>query len=67
MRLAHLSPDTPAVDLYLSAPGAVEPRVFPGIGYGVVSAYLPLPAGRYAVAMRGAGAPADPLPGATAG
>ncbi|WP_200209692.1 DUF4397 domain-containing protein [Micromonospora coerulea] len=62
VRLAHLSPDTPAVDVYLSAPGTAEPRVFPGVGYGVVSAYLPLPPGRYAVAMRGAGAPADQPP-----
>jgi hypothetical protein len=62
VRLAHLSPDTPAVDVYLSPPGSAAPRVFPGVGYGVVSAYLPLPPGRYAVAMRGAGAPADQPP-----
>ncbi|MEU5790986.1 DUF4397 domain-containing protein [Micromonospora purpureochromogenes] len=62
VRLAHLSPDTPAVDVYLSAPGAAEPRVFPAVGYGVVSDYLPLPAGRYAVAMREAGAPASQPP-----
>ncbi|GAB3181192.1 uncharacterized protein DUF4397 [Micromonospora palomenae] len=62
VRLAHLSPDTPAVDVYLSAPGAAEPRVFPAVGYGVVSDYLPLAAGRYAVAMREAGAPASQPP-----
>ncbi|MCM0676995.1 DUF4397 domain-containing protein, partial [Micromonospora phytophila] len=62
VRLAHLSPDTPAVDVYLAAPGASEPQVFPAVGYGVVSKYLPLPAGRYAVAMREAGAPADDPP-----
>ncbi|MEH0937357.1 DUF4397 domain-containing protein [Micromonospora psammae] len=62
VRLAHLSPDTPAVDVYLSAPGAAEPRVFPAVGYGVVSQYLTLPAGRYAVAMREAGAPASQPP-----
>ncbi|MEV0723182.1 DUF4397 domain-containing protein [Micromonospora purpureochromogenes] len=62
VRLAHLSPDTPAVDVYLSAPGAAEPRVFPAVGYGVVSEYLTLPAGRYAVAMREAGAPASQPP-----
>ncbi|MEH1057762.1 DUF4397 domain-containing protein [Micromonospora sp. CPCC 206171] len=62
VRLAHLSPDTPAVDVYLSAPGAAEPRVFPAVGYGVVSDYLTLPAGRYAVAMREAGAPASQPP-----
>ncbi|MFC8620596.1 DUF4397 domain-containing protein [Micromonospora purpureochromogenes] len=62
VRLAHLSPDTPAVDVYLSAPGAAEPRVFPAVGYGVVSDYLTLPTGRYAVAMREAGAPASQPP-----
>ncbi|MFC3500484.1 DUF4397 domain-containing protein [Micromonospora krabiensis] len=62
VRLAHLSPDTPSVDVYLAAPGGAEPQVFPGVGYGVVSDYLPLPAGRYAVAMREAGDPASDPP-----
>ncbi|SIQ42172.1 DUF4397 domain-containing protein [Micromonospora avicenniae] len=62
VRLAHLSPDTPSVDVYLAAPDAAEPQVFPGVGYGVVSDYLPLPVGRYAVAMREAGAPASDPP-----
>ncbi|MFC0504455.1 DUF4397 domain-containing protein [Micromonospora costi] len=62
VRLAHLSPDTPSVDVYLAAPDADEPQVFPGVGYGVVSDYLPLPVGRYAVAMREAGAPASDPP-----
>ncbi|TNH22918.1 DUF4397 domain-containing protein, partial [Micromonospora orduensis] len=62
VRLAHLSPDTPAVDVYLSAPNAPKPQVFPGVGYGVVSDYLSLPPGRYAVAMREAGAPATDPP-----
>ncbi|RKN34903.1 DUF4397 domain-containing protein [Micromonospora musae] len=62
VRLAHLSPDTPSVDVYLAAPDATEPQVFPGVGYGVLSDYLPLPVGRYAVAMREAGAPADDPP-----
>ncbi|MEU7620448.1 DUF4397 domain-containing protein [Micromonospora rifamycinica] len=62
VRLAHLSPDTPAVDVYLSAAGNGTPQVFPAVGYGVVSRYLPLAAGRYAVAMRQAGAPASEPP-----
>ncbi|MGV9214848.1 DUF4397 domain-containing protein [Micromonospora sp. RB23] len=62
VRLAHLSPDTPAVDVYLAAPDAAKPRVFPGVGYGVVSDYLQLPPGRYAVAMREAGTPASDPP-----
>jgi hypothetical protein len=63
VRLAHLSPDTPEVDVYLSSvSGAVPPKKFPGVGYGVVSDYLALPAGTYAVAMRGAGAPESTAP-----
>ncbi|MET8043892.1 DUF4397 domain-containing protein [Micromonospora sp. NPDC005215] len=62
VRLAHLSPDTPAVDVYLAAPDAAKPKVFPGVGYGVVSDYLKLAPGRYAVAMREAGAPASDPP-----
>ncbi|GGO16253.1 DUF4397 domain-containing protein [Micromonospora parathelypteridis] len=62
VRLAHLSPDTPAVDVYLAAPGAAKPMVFDGVAYGVVSDYLKLAPGRYAVAMREAGAPASDPP-----
>src|SRR5262245_37808270 len=62
VRLAHLSPDTPAVDVYLSAvSGDMKEESFPAVGYGVVSQYMPLPAGTYTVAMRPAGAPeSDP-------
>lgn len=63
VRLAHLSPDTPAVDVYLSSPsGAIETKVFPAVPYGVVSDYLRVPTGAYAVAMRAVGAPADSAP-----
>jgi len=63
VRLAHLSPDTPDVDVYLSTVGGTgAPQVFPGVGYGVVSKYLPLPTGTYAVSMRLAGAPATDPP-----
>ncbi|MGY1769736.1 DUF4397 domain-containing protein [Blastococcus sp. SYSU D00813] len=62
LRLAHLSPDTPPVDVYVdsvSAPGAG--RTFPAVGYGSVSDYQQLPPGTYAVSMRQAGAdPAGP-------
>lgn len=58
VRLAHLSPDTPAVDVYLSSPsGAITEQRFDGVGYGVVSDYNRLPTGTYAVAMRTAGSP----------
>ncbi|MGY1817865.1 DUF4397 domain-containing protein, partial [Geodermatophilus sp. SYSU D00663] len=57
LRLAHLSPDTPAVDVYVDP--VADPaagQVFPAVGYGAVSDYRPLPAGAYAVSMRAAGA-----------
>jgi hypothetical protein len=57
VRLAHLSPDTPAVDVYLkSESGAVKDQTFPGVAYGAMSQYLRLPAGTYSVAMRKSGA-----------
>lgn len=63
VRLAHLSPDTPDVDVYLdSVSGAIVQRVFHGVGYGVVSKYLALPTGTYAVSMRLKGAPASTPP-----
>jgi hypothetical protein len=64
VRLAHLSPDTPDVDVYLSKVGdaSFTPQVFKGVGYGVVSQYLPVPVGTYAVAMRVAGAKPETPP-----
>ncbi|MEV6969625.1 DUF4397 domain-containing protein [Hamadaea sp. NPDC051192] len=63
VRLAHLSPDTPAVDVYLSSQtGAIKEQIFPGVGYGVMSDYLALPAGGYTVAMRPSGAPKSQAP-----
>jgi uncharacterized protein DUF4397 len=60
VRLAHLSPDTPNVDVYLSSQsGAVPQKIFRGVGYGVLSDYMTVPTGGYAVAMREAGAPAS--------
>ena len=60
LRLAHLSPDTPKVDVYVaSAADPARSFVVPGVGYGAVSAYRPLPSGTYVISMRGAGAPAD--------
>jgi Domain of unknown function (DUF4397) len=60
LRLAHLSPDTPQVDVYVTS--AADPSrsfVVPGVGYGAVSSYQPLPSGSYVISMRGAGAAAD--------
>ena len=63
VRLAHLSPDTPAVDVYLkSENGAVDPQTFRAVAYGDMSQYLRLPTGAYQVAMRKAGAPASDKP-----
>src|SRR5262245_48073634 len=59
VRLAHLSPDTPKVDVYLSKVGdaSFKEQVFQHVGYGVMSKYLTLPVGTYAVAMRKEGDP----------
>jgi len=63
VRLAHLSPDTPAVDVYLmSDDNKVKEQTFPGVAYGAMSNYLRLPAGSYSVAMRKAGAAASTKP-----
>ncbi|MEV6635614.1 DUF4397 domain-containing protein [Actinoplanes sp. NPDC051470] len=56
VRLAHLSPDTPQVDVYLKAASGGKEQTFPGVGYGIMSPYLRLPTGTYSVAMRKAGA-----------
>jgi hypothetical protein len=63
VRLAHLSPDTPAVDVYLRADGSsAAPQVFKHVAYGDMSQYLRLPVGDYQVAMRQAGAAAATPP-----
>jgi hypothetical protein len=58
VRLAHLSPDTPNVDVYLDALSSttMPEQIFHGVGYGTMSDYLTLPAGTYAVSMRPSGA-----------
>ena len=63
VRLAHLSPNTPAVDVYLYSFGdATAAQVLHHVGYGVVSTYEPIAAGDYTVAMRAAGAAATTKP-----
>jgi hypothetical protein len=57
IRLAHLSPNTPAVDVYLYSFHDPSARiVLHHVAYGTVSSYEQVPAGEYTVAMRGAGA-----------
>jgi Domain of unknown function (DUF4397) len=63
LRLAHLSPNTPAVDVYLYSFGNPSAKiVLKHVTYGTVSGYQAVPSGEYTVAMRGAGAPASSKP-----
>ncbi len=57
LRLAHLSPNTPAVDVYLYSFGNPDAMVvLHHVAYGEVSPYQSVAAGEYTVAMRLAGA-----------
>jgi hypothetical protein len=63
VRIAHLSPKAPAMDIYMYPFG--EPGhsvVLRDVGYGDVSAYMTVSPGQYSVAMRGFGAPASSPP-----
>lgn len=63
LRLAHLSPDTPAVDVYVDA--VADPTAgitLEGVAYGTVSDYQDVPPGAYTVSMRAAGDPPDTPP-----
>lgn len=63
LRLAHLSPDTPAVDVYVDAVADPEAGiVLEGVGYGAVSDYQDVPPGAYTVSMREAGADPETPP-----
>ncbi|MGH3877467.1 MAG: DUF4397 domain-containing protein [Actinophytocola sp.] len=57
LRLAHLSPDTPRVDVYLSAFNRPAfKQEIKGVGYGDMSDYQAIQPGQYTIAMRPAGA-----------
>ena len=57
IRLAHLSPNTPAVDVYLYSFGnSTAQIVLHHVAYGTVSPYEEVTAGDYSVAMRASGA-----------
>lgn len=57
IRLAHLSPSTPPVDVYLYSFGNATARiVLHHVSYGTVSPYEAVTAGDYSIAMRMAGA-----------
>jgi Domain of unknown function (DUF4397) len=63
IRLAHLSPNTPPVDVYLYSFGNSHAMiVLHHVAYGTVSPYEKVKAGEYTVAMRGAGAAAKSPP-----
>jgi Domain of unknown function (DUF4397) len=63
LRLAHLSPNTPAVDVYLYSFGNPSAMVvLHHVAYGEVSPYESVAAGEYTVAMRAAGAAASAKP-----
>jgi hypothetical protein len=63
IRLAHLSPNTPAVDVYLYSFGNSDAEiVLHHVAYGDVSPYESVSAGDYSVAMRLAGAAASSAP-----
>jgi hypothetical protein len=66
IRIAHLSPEAPAMDMYLypfGNPG--RPVVLKDVSYGAVSAYMAVVPGQYTVAMRGFGASATSKPALT--
>jgi len=57
IRLAHLSPNTPPVDVYLYSFGNSDAQiVLHHVAYGTVSPYEAVSAGDYSVAMRATGA-----------
>ncbi len=63
IRLAHLSPNAPAVDVYLYSFGNSSAQiVLHHVSYGTVSSFEQVAAGDYTVAMRAAGAVATSKP-----
>ncbi len=57
LRLAHLSPDTPQVDVYVASVSSPDQQVVvPGVGYGAVSEYKAIDPGDYTISMRPSGA-----------
>lgn len=63
LRLAHLSPDTPPVDVYVdSVSDPTAKLVLHGVSYGAISGYQQVPPGTYTVAMRANGAATNTPP-----
>jgi hypothetical protein len=61
LRLAHLSPDTPAVDVLVTSFSGATLRL-EGVEYGNVSDYTEIEPGQYTLQMRPAGAPESTPP-----
>jgi hypothetical protein len=58
LRLAHLSPDTPSVDVYVDSVASPSNKLLlHGVSYGTISDYQRVPSGIYTVSMRPSGAP----------
>lgn len=72
LRIAHLSPDSPAVDVALTPAPDGRPAVDAGtdvataLGYGDVGGFRDLAAGSYAVSVRPAGSPPTAAPALSA-
>lgn len=63
MRLAQLSPNSPAVDVYMYSFGGRRAQVvLRHVAYGTVSKYMRVTAGEYTVAIRPAGMPSKSAP-----
>jgi hypothetical protein len=62
LRVAHLSPDTPAMDVYLTPFDGGEKLVLPALAFGQVSEYMPLNPGVYQFGFRPAGTPSAQAP-----
>jgi hypothetical protein len=62
LRGAHFSPDTPAMDVYLTKAGGETTKSSSGVSYGDVGGYQRIEPGSYTVSMRPAGAEASTPP-----
>ncbi len=58
VRIAHVIPDAPAVDIYLN-----NTLVAPGLDFGTATDYIALPAASYTLAARAAGSSTDLVTG----
>jgi hypothetical protein len=62
IRVGHISPDTPAVDVYIAAYSGGQAHVIKDAPYGTVTPYTALNPGLYTVAMRAENAAATSAP-----